>query len=320
MPVEPEAVKLLTAHQIGRSRYAGEGDEGRHVAGSGGGGPASARRQDAAPRPSPRPRVTRGPRSRLAQFPAPLTRLRVRTVLASRAVPRAPTPPTPADRAWLGAQFPAPLTGPARARTAQVAQFPAPPKPPVDRGSWVAGRAVPRAPSYSVLASTSACHGGPPWPLRPWGRLRTSAVQARTGVQGAEPPPGVWGGAPGLSPFNAPHGRAGGRTRRGSGAEPQGSARSTRRTGGWVGKPVGSGAEPQGLNLSTRCTGGWVGRRLGSGAEPQGAEPTNPLHGWVGGWENRGGWGAATGLGRCNPPHGWWVGKRRGGLGRSPRG
>ena len=32
----------------------------------------------------------------------------------------------------------------------------------------------------------SARHGGTPWPLRPWGSLRTSAVQARTG-SGAEP-------------------------------------------------------------------------------------------------------------------------------------
>ncbi|AYG82479.1 hypothetical protein DWB77_04655 [Streptomyces hundungensis] len=49
---------------------------------------------------------------------APKSPCRPRTVVASRAVPRAPkSPSTPADRAWLGAQFPAPLKAPLHLRT-----------------------------------------------------------------------------------------------------------------------------------------------------------------------------------------------------------
>ncbi|GHB66223.1 hypothetical protein GCM10010331_62680 [Streptomyces xanthochromogenes] len=94
-----------------------------------------------------------------------------------------------------------------------LAQFLAPQKPDVGLAPWSLFAQFLAPLKDSVLGH-----------LQPVRRLRTSAVQARTGVQGAEPP-------------------------QGSGAQPQGSADATRRTGGRVGKPPGVwGAAPGARN------------------------------------------------------------------------
>ncbi len=132
-----------------------------------------------------------------------------------------------AGRAWLVAQFPAPLAVLVLARVRVGRAVPRAPKTPGHVRTVPASRAVPRAPNYSALASTSARHGGPPWPLRPWGRLRTSALKARTG-SGAEPQE-----ARAIQP--CAYGRVGGEGALGSGAEPQGAGLSNGRVGGQTG-------------------------------------------------------------------------------------
>ncbi|GGY23427.1 hypothetical protein GCM10010326_16190 [Streptomyces xanthochromogenes] len=57
-------------------------------------------------------------------------------------------------------------------------------------------------------------------------------------MQGAEPPPGVWGAAPGLSRCNPPHGRAGGQPPRGRGGAP-GMGRAAHPGQGWAAEGAG---------------------------------------------------------------------------------